>query len=82
MSDSYNITDEVVMWFRVADIKQHEELKTIFTVRNKCVANIFESLHEKSYNLDWRHKLLERCHKLAEKILICRMCMVHFPSAA
>ena len=40
MSDCQNVTDEVVMWLRAREIKQHEELETIFTVRNKCVVNM------------------------------------------
>ena len=42
------------------------------------IINIYEPLHKKTYNFDWRHNLLKRCHKLGGGgILTCGMFMVH-----
>ena len=65
------------IWITHNTILPHRLHKTLEIKRFKWVWWINEPFHWKTYNLDWRHNLLKRCHKLAGKILTYRMIMVH-----
>ena len=51
----------------------HTSTWNVNTLKKKT----YEPLHEKTYNLDWRHNLLKQRHKSVGKILTCGMFIVH-----